>query len=287
MRYVVGVDAGGTATAAAAYSYEDGVLLARGGSGFGNVALDFGQALTHIQQAAAQAMEGVPGQCELLLIGAAGVETSGAAGEIARRLQKFFACPVAVETDARLALEGALAGGDGILVISGTGSFAMGRKGKALAQAGGWGHLVGDEGSGYALVAQAVRRLTLNEDLGLPEQPLSRAVRHFFQANNARETVRFLHENAKGQVAAAAPIITRFAQEGDELALALVKKASQDLAFLVACLVRRLGFSAPFPLAVQGSVLQKSNEIRAGMLAALQEKGFSCTPLPLEGVYTR
>jgi N-acetylglucosamine kinase-like BadF-type ATPase len=287
MQYVVGVDAGGTSTTAVAYRYDDGTPLGRGTGGFGNVVVDFEQAMEHLEEAISQAVAGLTGECRLILIGAAGAITGGINGKIIERLQARFTCPVAVDTDARLALEGALEGGDGVLVISGTGSIAQARKGSKLAWAGGWGYLVGDEGSGYDLVAQVIRQMTRDSDMGWPEKPVCRAVREFFNAKDAREVVRFIHSHVKADIAAAAPVVVRCAQEGDPDARAILTKAGEELAKLVICLVRRLQLSSPFPLALQGSVLRKVPQVRERMLAALEEAGLSYKLLPLDTDLTR
>jgi N-acetylglucosamine kinase-like BadF-type ATPase len=87
--------------------------------------------------------------------------------------------------DAAIALSGATASGNGILVISGTGSMAWGRNAKGeSARAGGWGYVFGDEGSAFDIVRQAVRAaLRMEEGWGL--RP--RCARFFFK-RRARAT---------------------------------------------------------------------------------------------------
>ena len=287
MQYVVGVDAGGTTTTAAAYRYDNGEALSRGTSGFGNVVIDFEKAMEHLEEAIAQAVEGLTGECRLILVGAAGAITGGINGKIIKILTERFGCPVAVDTDARLALEGALENGDGVLVISGTGSIAQARKEGQLAWAGGWGYLVGDEGSGYDLVAQVIRQMTRDVDRDWPEKTVCREVREFFNAKDAREVIRYIHSHVKADIAAAAPVVVRCAQKGDPDARAILTKAGEELAKLVICLVRRLQLASPFSLALQGSVLRKVPQIRERMLVALEEAGLSYKLLPLDLELTR
>ena len=50
MQYVIGVDAGGTTTTAAAYDYETGTALSKGKSGFGNLVIDYNDAVAHLKE---------------------------------------------------------------------------------------------------------------------------------------------------------------------------------------------------------------------------------------------
>ncbi len=276
MQYVVGVDAGGTTTTAVAYDYDTAAPLGRGRSGFGNVVVDFSQAVEHLKEAVAQASQGLDGQCRLIFVGAAGAITGGLNEQIIAALSQRFQCPVAVDTDARLALEGALKGGDGILVISGTGSIAQGRKAGRLLTVGGWGYLVGDEGSGYDLVAQTIRQMVHDCDYGWPEKPVCRAVREFFGAADAREVIKYIHSHVKADIAAAAPAVVACAESGDPDARAILTKAGEELAKLVICLARRMKLEPGFTLALQGSILRKVPQVRERMLKAVEEAGISC-----------
>ncbi len=287
MQYVVGVDAGGTTTTAVAYEYESGKALGRGRSGFGNVVVHFEEAVEHLKEAVAQATEGLEGTCRLIFVGAAGAITGGLNQQIIAALSQRFHCQVAVDTDARLALEGALKGGDGILVISGTGSIAQGRKAGELLTVGGWGYLVGDEGSGYDLVAQTIRQMVRDCDYGWPEKPVCRAVREFFGAADAREVIKYIHSHVKADIAAAAPAVVRCAAEGDPDARAILTKAGEELAKLVVCLARRMKLEPGFTLALQGSILRRVPQVRERMLKVVEESGVSCSLAPMDEELTR
>lgn len=287
MEYVIGVDAGGTATTASAYEWESGSALGTGTSGFGNPLNHYGMAMTHLEEAIRGAMAGLQGSCRFILAGVAGATAGGWNSQMAQTLSGMFGCPAQVETDARLALEGALKGGDGILLIAGTGSIAQGRRGKTMQLAGGWGNLVGDEGSGYDLVRRAIRLMTRDVDWGLPERPVCRAVREFFGMPDARAVVGWIQQHVKGEIAAASPVVEQAAYDGDPDAMRFLTEAGESLANLVIPLSRRLALPPGFPLALQGSLVRKVEPVRASLMDCLRKAGVAPMLLPPEKELTR
>ena len=145
---------------------------------------------------------------------------------------------VLVVNDARLALPAAGLD-EGIALIGGTGSTALGVAGGREVQAGGWGYLLGDEGSGYWVVRAAVHELADRQDRGADLGELGRLllalsgahdvpdlVQRFYDQPNPDGWARHARGVLDGQDPAAGPILGRAA---DELA-ALVKIAAQRLA---------------------------------------------------------
>jgi len=296
MAYCIGVDAGGTATTAAVFDWETGNLLGKGRSGFGNPLNGYKEAMAHIEEAVLEAVsamssasrrDALPADCRHLFAGIAGASASGLANQLTADLAGRFGCPVTVDTDARLALEGALKGGDGILLIAGTGSVAQGRRGSRIEMAGGWGNLVGDEGSGYDLVRRAIRLMTRDADEGLPERPVCRAVREHFGVANPREVIGFLHAHNKAEIAAASPVVERVALDGDADAMRFLEEMGDELARLVVVLARRLDLPSGFPLALQGSIVRKVASVRERMMAGVAGAGLACRLLPPEDELTR
>ncbi len=280
--YVVGVDAGGSSTSASAYDWLSGKLIGKGAAGYGNALVSYDKAMENIREAVSQAVSGLSGSCRLILVGAAGATAGGLNERMAEELGLAFGCRVNVETDACLALEGALEGGDGILLVAGTGSIAQGRNGDLLLTAGGWGNLIGDEGSGYDLVRRAVRLMTEDADWGRPEKPVCRMIREFFGASGARQVIGYLHGHVKADIAKASPLVEKAAAEGDPDASRILGEAGDALAGLVSCLAERLALPLQFRLALQGSVVRQVAPIRGRMLDILRRSGYEIILLPME-----
>jgi N-acetylglucosamine kinase-like BadF-type ATPase len=83
---------------------------------------------------------------------------------------------IVVGSDRDSGLATAFRDGDGIAVISGTGAAVHGRKAGRIEKAGGWGHVLGDRGSGYDLARQGLRLVLSNYDLDQTITPLAERI---------------------------------------------------------------------------------------------------------------
>ena len=163
MRLYLGVD-GGQSSTTALIGDESGRVLGTGRAGPCNHAAagegrrKFIAALTDSVHDAALAAD----LNESLTFAAACLGLSGGPDDkdaLARELIR--AEHYLITHDAHIALAGATGGGPGIITIAGTGSIAFGRNAAGqIARAGGWGYVFGDEGSGFDLVRQSLRRAT-------------------------------------------------------------------------------------------------------------------------------
>ncbi|OGR92119.1 MAG: hypothetical protein A2992_04920 [Elusimicrobia bacterium RIFCSPLOWO2_01_FULL_59_12] len=180
-----------------------------------------------------------------LVLGSRGVWTPQERNRLRRALRKL-AQNVRVISDVEAAWHAAFKSGAGIVVISGTGSIAFGRDGRGRSQrAGGWGPLLGDEGSAFWIGKTWLHR-TRGHD--------------FVPRPSVRRT------------AALAPHILRLAHEGNRLAKEIVRDAQHHLADLACSLARRLRLKKLIPLSWAGSLLGNPG-FRAGFLTALRRSG--------------
>jgi len=156
--------------------------------------------------------------------------------------------------DAELVLAAGTPAGWGVALICGTGSFCYGRAPDGrTSRAGGWGHLIGDEGSGYALGVQALRLATQTADGRADAQAMLHTLLHHWQLSDPAELVHYVYDPARtrADIAALAEPITALAEQGDRFARELVDQAAYELGRMVAAVVRRLGLETP-PLATGG-----------------------------------
>jgi N-acetylglucosamine kinase-like BadF-type ATPase len=139
---------------------------------------------------------------------------------------------VEVVSDAEIAHYGALSGRPGIAVIAGTGSIALGRDSRdRWVRAGGHGHVLGDEGSGFALGRDALLAgVRFLEGRG-PRTALWRLL-DTRSPESARSRLIELSREAPSSVAGLAPRVIRAAQRGDDVALSIVERATENLALL-------------------------------------------------------
>ncbi len=169
--------------------------------------------------------------------------------------------PVRVENDGLVALAGATEGRPGVIVISGTGSIALGvnRLGQR-AQAGGWGFLVGDEGSGYDIARRGIMAALQDFDGRGPKTSLrAKLIRELYLPEiDQIIPLIYLDRLTHANVAALYPVMMQAAEEGDPVAGELIRSAAGKLARMATAVLKRLGDPASTPVAVAGGVISHS-----------------------------
>ena len=189
--------------------------------------------------------------------------------------------------DEEIALEAAFEGGAGILVIAGTGSNAIGRaEDGALFGAGGWGPVLGDEGSGYWIGLEAVRAALRVQDEGDESGAAASLLRDIERALGcvslggliALGNLRAPSETmTPPDFAALAPVVTGLAEQGNEIAAGVLRDAGRALAKLVESVARKMAAGGPgqvargVRVAYAGSVLREIAAVREAFLAAVAE----------------
>lgn len=194
--------------------------------------------------------------------GAAGCDTESGRARMADLLRPLLpGALVEVVHDTRLVL--AAAGLDaGIVLIAGTGSVAWGRAPAGEeARAGGWGHLLGDEGGGYWVAREAIRRALADHDRGAPPGPASRVLLDASGAADPLELTAVFHADRSPERWAA---LSHALLEADP---ELVDAAAFALAAQVATVAGRL--SLPGPVVLAGGMLLGEPALEAAIRTAL------------------
>lgn len=229
-----------------------------------------------LEEVAAKAGVGL-GEVTRTCFGLAGV-SSGVVREWAERaMAEMVGGVVEVCGDEEIALDAAFRGGPGILVIAGTGSNAIGRgvSGR-LVSAGGWGPMLGDEGSGFWIGLEAIRAALRERDrsgVGGATSILLGEIERAWELGSLGELVALANrrggqEGAVPDFAALGPLVARCAEQGDALAGSVLERAGEELAELVGVVFRRLG-AAEIEVAYTGSVLGRIRQVREAMVARL------------------
>jgi N-acetylglucosamine kinase-like BadF-type ATPase len=293
------VDAGGTKTAAWLVDLskpEDQRILGRGGAVAGNpLSVGFPEAARAISAAAAAAKHQanassarVP-RAILSIAGSANHELRGHFIEALRGTG--LADRVAIVSDVLPILAAGTPNCQGMALISGTGSVAFARAADGRTTlCGGWGYLLGDEGSGYA-IGRAALQLAMQElERGSPPRPLSATVLDAVGATSAMDVTKTIYRraNPRGAIAAIAPIVIQAADSKDSDAQSIVDSAAADLAKLAARAARLIGFEdARFRLALSGGALVSSRRLAQQLETELGRLGLSAdlniVREPLEG----
>jgi N-acetylglucosamine kinase-like BadF-type ATPase len=167
--------------------------------------------------------------------------------------------PVQIVNDAEIALVGGTSGRrEGIVVIAGTGSIAVGIDARGrTARAGGWGHLLGDEGSGYDLGRQALNAATRARDGRGPKTSLMGRLPATAGVPDLEGLAHCVYSEGwtAPEVAALAPAVLEAAEEGDEVAQGIVDTAAHELALAAIVVIRVLGMEQQaFEVVLSGGI---------------------------------
>ncbi|MBZ9918707.1 N-acetylglucosamine kinase [Mesorhizobium sp. BR1-1-12] len=229
MKFVLGIDGGGT-NCRAALAMADGTVLGRAKSGAANIRTDLTGARSNIVEAARQAFVAAGQDPDLIpqtpaILGLAGANV----GTYRQQLEAILPFSTSrVETDAEIALEGAVGSGDGAMAILGTGTAYMARKNGKSRAIGGWGFQVGDQGSGARIGRDLLEQTLLAHDGVRARTPLTDSMMAVFR-DNPEDVVEFTTNAKPGDFGGFAPKVFEHAEKGDAVANWILDKAVADV----------------------------------------------------------
>nr|WP_312289784.1 BadF/BadG/BcrA/BcrD ATPase family protein [Clostridium chromiireducens] len=271
MKYIIGVDGGGTKTEATAYD-SDGKAIRTSIKGFANLLNNKEKALENIITAIKEIIDELENHelCGVYL-GISGSEVGNNAAIIRENIKDRLGIESVVMHDSEIALKAMLKGKDGILVIAGTGSVAFGVNNNLTARCGGWGNLLGDEGSGYKIAIDAIKRMIFEEENDLSPSELSREIMNKLQISSVDEITRFVYSSTKDKIASLAEIVSRLGESGNEIAYEILTNEGIELAKTVSNVYKKLGFKS-CSIALVGGVIKKAKVVRKAFEDYIKEK---------------
>jgi N-acetylglucosamine kinase-like BadF-type ATPase len=234
-----------------------------------------------------------PKEVTRTVIGLAGSSSERVQAWVRSVLDEVVGGEMTLVGDEVIGLDAAFHGGPGVLVIAGTGSNVIGRCADGrIVSAGGWGPVLGDEGSGFWIGLEAIRAALRAKDRGL-ESSLLPAIQEYWGLRDLGSLVA--HANARERVAFAelTALVVRCAAEGDHVAASVLERAGQDLAAQVGVVAAKMTASGcdaaeRLRVAYVGSVLAKIERVSSALQHSLREllPGVDILPEavePLEG----
>lgn len=261
LEYQIGVDAGGTHTTAIAYDLQ-GQEIQRSEAGPGQVNTDYDHAINNITSAINQLIDQIDGDCQRILCGIAGLSVIGHAPEVAAEISaKVNNLPTRAITDSLLALYSGLEGEDGGLVIAGTGSVYNGLQDGHIITTGGYGAILGDEGSGYAIALTALKAALLSWDKR-EENKLIQLFNDIFHTDNIIDATAKFYQLSNPEVASMAVRVAELADNGDQDAEAVIRQQAELLARDIIIGMDRYEEPKPMKIALTGSVLANNKMMR-------------------------
>ncbi|MBN1348874.1 hypothetical protein JXJ21_05650 [candidate division KSB1 bacterium] len=260
--FVIGIDGGGTETKGV-LSNSLGMILSQYTGAATNYQVVGGKKLKEeLEQIFAHLVDDVKinlKKVSKIYLGLAGAGRESDRQEIkALFTQEKYASNIIVESDARVALAGAFGGKPGIILISGTGAICFGKNDKGpLVRSGGWGYLLGDEGSGYFVGQQAIIA-ALKELDGRGEQTALRGILESqYKLNQIDEIIPLIYKGKidRTEIASLARIVFDTAAKGDTVAMNIVKQTGQELGKLCKAVAQKLNLrNRTIPVALIGGL---------------------------------
>jgi N-acetylglucosamine kinase-like BadF-type ATPase len=283
--FLLGIDAGGSKTVAL-LADASGAVLGRGVAGAGNLRAVGEEAAA---AALAAAVEGAFGCAGLPVqpVAAACLGAAGAGRPAERAVLERWAAarPLAAHTlvcdDARLVLAAGGPDGWGVALIGGAGSIAVGYAPDGrTAHAGGWGYLLGDEGSGRDIALAGLRAACRAADGRGPSTALLPALLGRWALTQPEALIARVYEAPaeRALLAEVPPVVAAAAEAGDEVARAILERAGEELALAAAAVITALALTPPIPLALAGGALVNMPLLRAALLGALARRGMVVLP---------
>ncbi len=264
MRYVVGIDGGGTKTTAAVFGEGLGVL-GHGMTGPANYrSIGMEAASTNIAEAVSAALGNagiVLSQVDAICTCLAGFDTELdlPVPQRAFRLLDYDG-PTILENDVVGAWAGATEAQPGIVVIAGTGATALGMNARGdLWRVDGWDFILGDAGSGYAIGLAAIRAAMAMFDGRLEPTPLVEALATAYGIDSPEAMRRLVDSThfGKFEISSFASHVAATAERGDPVAQSILAEAGHDLGTSAVAIVHKLEMSGDeFPVSTVGSVFK-------------------------------
>lgn len=269
MGFVIGIDGGGTKTLVKAVDMDGNILAANEGgpaninsSGVEFVAKTIKELIDGVLEKASLSIN----DCRSICMGTAGAGRMDDR-RIIENIIESIGVPgiITVTDDAEIALYGGVGGGEGIIVISGTGSICYGRNSSGeICRAGGWGHIIGDEGSGYDIGIKALKRIMRSFDGREKPTLLTPMVLNFLNLESPESLINYVYRSGAGKndIARLARIVDDAFQSGDMAAEEILKESAYELFMCAVPVINKLGFAKEqVSLVVNGSVLVNNQYI--------------------------
>jgi N-acetylglucosamine kinase-like BadF-type ATPase len=249
MSYIIGIDGGGTKTHCLLTKL-DGTIVNECYGGPSNFLV---QGITPVAETL---LKLITSCCEnskvsleeisIVLLGTTGAGRRSDAERLEQGFSDFLAVKnvklklFRVESDARIALEGAFSGKPGSILIAGTGSIMFGKDAQGnIHRVGGFGRFLGDEGSGYMLGKKGLVAVSKEFDGRGNKTLISQLVKEKFRIDSSEILITEIYKN-NFDIASVAPIVIQAAEKNDELALRVIEDETDELVLHISTMQKKL-----------------------------------------------
>lgn len=295
------VDAGGTTTKINIYDLE-GNILKRSVIGVGSPAITKDLEFTSLDLEIERLINETKDIyiLENITMGISGLGVVPDVKKVIRKFTKKYNCKVIVENDAVIALYSVVANKpedivqnkcpNGILVLGGTGSAICGIKSGKTKLVGGWGQIIGERGSAYAVVHQTCLKMIKKVESKKPLSMLDKKLLLEMGIKKVTELKSIFYLKTKGEIASFAKVVTHLAEEGDKEAIRILQNEAIAIAHGVISLVNLQKIENGAILGFKGGLFKEDNIIMKWVKNILTYHGYEYNYLvdendPIIGAY--
>lgn len=270
----IGIDAGGTKTTAQLFD-QNMKVIKTAESGFGNPLVNFEKAILNIETSIFTVLNETNtslNTIELITVGSAGASSGGYSEQIKQHLKNKFHTKIIVMSDLELSHIATFNNKEGILLIAGTGSSCLYRKNNLFIQKGGWGHILGDEGSAYWIGIQIIKQLMLHFEQSTLRDDAEILLPNLLNKYPSKQhIIELVYNSPKKEVAQLAQITELF--PNSKYIQNLMDQSAMHLSNLVIMTLSQ-SKSKKVNIALEGSVITKNNYIKKQFLENIKKQGF-------------
>jgi len=274
-QYILGVDGGGTKTLGVLYDWE-GNEIRRSVSGFSNFSVDESKTIKHLMDVLNDLYDP---NIVMINMGIAGYSNYQNKASLLKSLSDKFQCNISMVTDAEIALNSIKRNRDNpvVMVLGGTGSVVIYENHDHMKMIGGFGHLLGDEGSGYHLAITALKQVINQFEEGKLISPLSSSLLVEINAENYADIKNFVYNNQKSDIARLSEFIAKHANEGDQEAIDLFVNEGELLAQQTLKAFRQMQTCRQVIVGFKGGFLLNAPYVKETLMKALNQKNILFT----------
>lgn len=273
MKYYLGIDGGGTKTTAIICD-ENAQLVSR----FVGESINFNSVgMESARKSLKLTVDGVLGSDDIKIsaafIGMSAISERADDDFTKKLCDGIIDCDrITMDSDVYIGLEAMRCDGAAAMVISGTGSMAVGRLPDGeIIHTGGWGYILGDEGSGYAIAIDALKAAICGYEGSAEKTALTNAVLDYYKIDDINNLIDIFYDPPmpRSEIAKLAPVVFECAKT-DSVAESIVKNHAQLLANTVSALLTQMPSGTP--LGLWGGLFQNCEKFRADFSSALNKR---------------
>ncbi|MEW6506325.1 MAG: BadF/BadG/BcrA/BcrD ATPase family protein [Bacteroidota bacterium] len=262
MKYYIGIDGGGTKTRC--ILTDENLNILKSADGFGSNPLYAGYDAAALRIISLIKKVSGSKKISLCVIGAAGVGRK-ANSDLLLKTIKFHAKKrslrlpqIKLLTDIEITFEGTFSGAPGAVLIAGTGSILYARDtNNKFFRVGGFGRIIGDEGSGYSIGRKALSSISKSMDGRKRPSALLKVFRSKYKLTEANHLISLIH-STKFNIAGVAELVITLAEKGDRECIGFINEEAEELMLHINAITRIMKSRKIF-LSLQGSLLTKPN----------------------------